>query len=135
MKFTTFALLLLLPLPAFAGSIDFVNGEDCVDSGGSVSCTPTAGRGTLLITAKTTTFVELRDALTPNWTGSWPCDRQEQIDAGFCAALGDVATTDRQEAAMQEIVLDLRAKVIEDRIDSANTTATAGVNKVPDIGG
>ncbi len=119
-----------------AGSTGYATGQSCTVTADVVSCTPDANRGSLVIEADNAQFTKLRDALTPEWDGTYRCTSCA-VASGFtgCNVVGDEVATTRKKAALTELICTLRSWVVEEDERVAVDAAEQGVDKNPDIGG
>ncbi len=139
MKTRIAILALSLATPALhAGEIGFSSGESCTVASDVVACVSSAGRGSLVIESSVVAFADLRDAFTPGWDGSGDliCS-QCWVNLGFpgCSVLGDAVNTTRKKAALANLACALRVAVIKAERQAARSSADAGVDENPDIGG
>lgn len=105
--------LLLLAAPLVAqNNIGYASGQDCTVSANVVTCSTEAGTGSLVITASEAAFADLRDGLTPNWSGTLTCDACD-VANGFpsCTAVGDQVSTTRKKAALSRLTCVLRSHI------------------------
>jgi hypothetical protein len=130
------ALALLVATAANAGEIGYSSGESCTVTADLVSCTPTAGRGSLVIEASDVAFVKLRDALTPSWDGNLSCTSCHVASGVIgCTLVGDVVAMSRKSAALANLTCQLRSLVVQQDRKDARSSADSGVDTDPDIGG
>ena len=106
------------------------------DAGNECDGTPNVARGCLKVEAGITAFVELRDALTPDWSGTLTCSACN-VASGFpgCVSINDQVTTTRQKAALAKLTCILRSHVVQQRREDAVAAAESGVDEDPEIGG
>jgi hypothetical protein len=136
-RFLLFALASpLISLPVVAGDIGFASGQECTVAADVVSCSPDAARGSLVVTADLAAFTKLRDALTPNWDGTFQCNAC-LVNSGFpgCISESDIVTPTRKKAALARLSCVLRSHIVQTEIREAVDSASAGVDQNPDIGG
>lgn len=134
------ALSILAAVPVVAGDIGFASGENCTVTGNVVTCIPDGGRGSLVVTASLSSFVELRDALTPTWDPAvgLTCQRRH-VREGLCTEgqLGTQLTANRADAALIELSFELRRIVRDERrredVEAASTARDAATAE--DLGG